>query len=129
MLTCTADKLRWYRLTNGYLQRDIADMIGIYRSTYIYYEKQEQKFYDIDQLQKIADIYKIDITCLLDDYMMFIYKGQAKQIKALRKSLGLTQDDLADLFNTSKSNIKHWEHERCFMQYDNFVKIRKFFDI
>ena len=77
----------------------------------------------------IADIYKIDITCLFDDYMMFMYKGQGVQIKTLRKSLGLTQDKLADLFGTPKSNIKHWEHERSFMQYDNFVKIKKFLGI
>ena len=58
-----------------------------------------------------------------------MYKGQGVQIKVLRKSLGLTQDKLADLFGTPKSNIKHWEHERSFMQYDNFVKIKRFFDI
>ena len=89
----------------------------------------QQKLYNIEYLRKIADIYNINITCLLDDYMMFMYKGQGKQIKSLRKSLGLTQDKLADLFNTPKSNIKHWEHERSFMQYDNFVKIKRFFDI
>ena len=129
MLTCTADKLRWYRLTNGYLQEEIADMTGIHRSTYVHYENIEQKLYDIDYLQKIADIYKIDITYLLDNYIMFMYKGQSVQIKALRKSLGLTQDKLADLLNTPKSNIKHWEQERCFMQYDNFIKIKRFFEI
>ena len=129
MLTCTADKLRLYRLTNGYMQKDIAEKTGIYRSTYVHYENQEQKLYDINYLQKIADIYKIDITCLLDDYMMFMYKGQGMQIKTLRKSLGLTQDQLADTFKTPKSNVKHWEQERCFMQYDNFVKIKRFFDI
>ena len=129
LLTCTADKLRWYRLTNGYLQREIADMIGVYRSTYIHYENTEQKLYDINYLQKIADIYNIDITCLLDDYMMFIYIGQGMQIKALRKSLGLTQKELANMFNTPKSNAKHWEQERCFIQYENYIKIKDFFDI
>ena len=53
---------------------------------------------------------------------------KGKQIKALRKSLGLTQYKLVDLFNTPKSNIKHWEQERSFMKYDNFVKIKKFLD-
>ena len=126
MLTYTADKLRWYRLKNGYTRKEIAEITGIYRSTYVHYENSEQKLYDINYLQMIADIYKIDITCLLDDYMMFMYKGQGVQIKALRKSLGLTQDKLADLFGTPKSNIKHCEQERCFMQYDNFVKIKSF---
>ena len=29
LLNTTADKLRWYRLKNGYLQSEIADMIGV----------------------------------------------------------------------------------------------------
>ena len=129
LLNTTADKLRWYRLTNGYLQKEIADMTGIHRSTYVHYENNEQKLYNIDYLQKIADIYNVNIACLLDDYMMFMYKGQRKQIKALRKSLGLTQKQLAEIFKTPKSNIKHWEQESSFMQYNNFVKIKRFFDI
>ena len=58
-----------------------------------------------------------------------MYKGQGMQIKALRKSLGLTQEELADMFNTPKSNVKHWEQERCFIQYENYIKIKDFFDI
>ena len=104
-------------------------MTGIYRTTYVHYENNEQKLYNIDYLQKIADIYNVNIACLLDDYMMFMYKGQGVQIKARRKALGLTQEQLADLFNTPKSNVKHWERERSFMQYDNFIKIKRFFDI
>ena len=38
-------------------------------------------------------------------------------------------NQLADLFGTPKSNVKHWERERSFMQYDNFIKIKRFFDI
>jgi transcriptional regulator with XRE-family HTH domain len=129
LLDTTAEKLKWYRLKNGYFQSEIADMIGIYRSTYIHYEEPSRKFYELDKLQLLADLYKVDIECLLDDYMLFLYEGQGKQLKALRKSFGLTQDELADLFNTPKSNIKHWEQERCFIQYDNFVKIKRCFDI
>ena len=33
------------------------------------------------------------------------------------------------MFNTPKSNVKHWEQEKYFMQYDNFIKIKAFFDI
>ena len=129
LLDSTADKLRWYRLKNGYLQVEIADMIGIDRSTYIHYEEPTRKFYELDKLQLLADLYKVNIESLLNDYMLFLYKGQGKQLKALRTSFGLTQNELADLFNTPKSNIKYWEQERCFMQYDNFVKIKRCFDI
>ena len=91
LLNTTADKLRWYRLQSGYLQAEIAEIIGIYRSTYIYYENPNRKLYDLDKLQLLADLYKVDIECLLNDYMLFLYRGQGKQLKAMRKVLGLTQ--------------------------------------
>ena len=87
LLNTTADKLRWHRLQNGYLQSEIADMIGVCRSTYIYYEEPSRKFYELDKLQLLADLYQVDIKCLLDDYMLFLYQGQSKQLKALRKEL------------------------------------------
>ena len=65
LLNTTAYKLRWYRLKNGYTQKEIAEITGIYRSTYIHYENTEQKLYDINYLQMIANIYKIDIICLM----------------------------------------------------------------
>ena len=84
ILNTTAEKLRWYRLKNGYLQSEIADMIGVCRSTYIHYEEPSRKFYELDKLQLLADLYQVDIKCLLDDYMVFTYKGQGRQIKTLR---------------------------------------------
>ena len=75
MLDNTADKLRWFRLKNGYLQAEIADLIGIYRSTYIHYEEPSRKFYELDKLQLLADLYRIDIECLLDEYMLFLHRG------------------------------------------------------
>ena len=123
LLTRTAEKLKWYRLKNGYLQSEIADIIEIYRSTYIHYEEPTRKFYELDKLQLLADLYQVDIECLLDDYMLFLYRGQGKQLKALRKELGLTQRQFADMVGVPIGNLKYWEQERCVMLYENFVKV------
>ena len=108
LLDTTADKLRWYRLQNGYLQSEIADMIGVYRSTYIYYEEPSRNFYELDKLQLLADLYQVDIECLLDEYMLFLFRGQGKQLKALRKELGLTQKQFADMVGVRFVSFKQW---------------------
>lgn len=89
-ITHTADKLRWYRYSNCVHQEEIAKVVDIHRTTYIRYESGELDFYPIDKLQLIAEFYGIEVTQLLDGYNMFLYKGQGQQVRALRKSMGLT---------------------------------------
>lgn len=129
MLHTTAEKLKWYRLKNEYLQSEIADMIGVYRSTYIHYEGPSRKFYELDKLQLLADLYQVDIECLLDDYMLFLYRGQGKQLKALRNKLHINQCMLANLIGVPLGTVKQWEQDRNIMRYYNFVKIKRYFDI
>ena len=124
LLNTTADKLRWYRLEDGYLQAEIAEIIGIYRSTYIHYEEPTRKFYELDKLQLLADLYQVDIECLLDDYMLFLYRGQGKQLKAMRKELGMTQRQFADMVGVRYISLKQWERERCVMLYENYIKVK-----
>ena len=129
MLTCTADKLRWYRLTNGNLQVEIADMIGIDRSTYIHYENPNRKLYELDKLQLLADSYQVNIECLLDDYMLFLYRGQGKQLKAMRRELRLTQRQFANMVGVPIGNLKHWEQEQCVMLYENYILLMDYIDL
>lgn len=129
LLTTTADKLKWYRLKNGYLQSEIADMICVYRSTYIHYEEPSRKFYELDKLQLLADLYQVNIECLLDDYMLFLYRGQGKQLMALRKELGLTQKQFADMVGVRYVSLKQWERERCVMLYENYLLIKVYITI
>lgn len=126
LLSTTAEKLKWYRLKNGYFQSEIADMIGISRSTYIHYESSSHKLYELDKLQLIADLYQVDIEYLLDEYMLFLYRGQGKQLKALRKKLGKTQQEFGKLINTSLGTVKQWESERCVMLHTSFIRIIQF---
>ena len=90
-ITETADKLRWYRYTNCVHQKDIAKVAGIDRTNYIDYESGRLDFYPIAKLKLIAEFYGIEVTELLDDYNLYMYKGQGWQVRALRKSMGMTQ--------------------------------------
>ena len=112
LLKSTGEKLRWYRYKNNLLQKDVADKIGVDRSTYIHYESTTHDLYSTDKLKKLAKLFGVNIKKLLDNYNLFLYKGQGKQIKALRNTLGLTVKAFAKLYNTTPNTVRNWENDK-----------------
>ncbi len=110
-LKTTAEKLRWFRYKNRILQIEVAQAIGIDRSTYINYEKLEHRAYPHENLKLIAKLYNIDLIDLLDEYNMFLYNGQGKQIQALRQSMNLDIYEFANLFGVKSTTVENWENE------------------
>lgn len=121
--TTVSDKLKWYRYQNGFLQSQVAKAIGVDRTTYSRYEENVIDIYPLDKLSKVAELFKIDITSLLDDYNLFLYNGQGQQIKKLRKSLKLTQSEFAKYIDTSLGTLKKWEQNRVNIQKKTFKKL------
>ncbi|MBE6964300.1 MAG: helix-turn-helix domain-containing protein [Ruminococcaceae bacterium] len=108
----TPDKLRWYRYQKGLLQRDVADFAGIDRSTYGSYEEAGRDYYPIEHMEKIAQLFDVPVEVLLDDYNLFLYNGQGKQIKAMRAARNMTQAEYARLLGVPIGNLKQWEIDR-----------------
>lgn len=107
-----ADKLRYYRYKKALLQRDVARHIGIDRVTYARYEETDD-FIPIDNLIKIAELFGIDPQeLILDDYSRFLFEGQGKQIRAIRKGMGMTQNEFGRLMGVHGGTVKNWEAER-----------------
>ena len=110
-----ADKLRYYRHRNGLLQREVADYVGIERTTYSAYEEDGRDYYSSDILENIADFFKVKVADLLDDYNTFLCDGQARQIKALRDKMKMTPAEFAAHFGITKEQIKKWEQGKARM--------------
>ncbi|MCL2573822.1 MAG: helix-turn-helix domain-containing protein [Defluviitaleaceae bacterium] len=110
-----ADKLRYYRHRNGLLQREVADYVGIERTTYSAYEEDGRDYYPYDTLQRIAEFLKVKATDLVDDYNTFLRDGQAHQVKALRNKMKMTQAEFAAHFDITKEQIKKWEQGKARM--------------
>ena len=108
----TPDKLRWYRYQKGLLQRDVADFAGIDRSTYGSYEEAGRDYYPIEHKEKIAQLFDVPVEVLLDDYNLFLYNGQGKQIKAMRAARNMTQAEYARRLGVPIGNLKQWEIDR-----------------
>lgn len=94
------------------LQREVAEYAGLDRTTYIHYESRERDYYPADKLEKIAELFDIDVTDLLDDYNRFIYDGQGWKIRKLRKSMSLTQYQFGKLYGVSAGAVKRWESDQ-----------------
>lgn len=108
----TPDKLRWYRYRRAMLQREVADYIGIDRSTYMSYEESGRDYYPIENMEKLAELYSVPVTELLDEFNMFLYNDQGKQIRDKRKKLNMTQSEYAAMLGVGLCNLKRWEQNR-----------------
>lgn len=105
-LITIADKLRWHRIRLGLLQKEVAGYIGVDRHTYSNFETNVQTYYPLDKLTRIAE--------LLDEYHLFIYKGQEEQLRVLRSRLGI-----------SLGTVKHWEQNRDRMLRSTYEQLIK----
>ncbi len=111
-ITEIADKLRWYRYKKALLQREVADCIGVDRNTYIHYEEPGRDYYPVESMEKLAALFDVSVTELLDDYNMFLYRNQGKQIREKRQALNMTQREYADVLGVPVSNLKRWEQNK-----------------
>ena len=111
-ITEMADKFRWYRYKKALLQREVADYIGIDRSTYVGYEKTGRGYYPIEHMEKLVTLFGIPVTDMLDGYNRFLYDGQGRQIRERRKHLGMTQREYAALLGVPLGALKRWEQNK-----------------
>ena len=79
--------------------------------------------YPLDKLAKASEFFEIDVTSLLDDYNLFLYRGQGQQIKRLRKSIKLTQPEFAKYIGVPLGTLKKWEQNRVNIQKKTFEKL------
>ncbi len=123
----TADKLKFYRLTNNYFQEDIANFLHVSRTHYGFYEERKDSCCALEHLEKISSLYNILVEDLMDDYHKFLYRGGIDKLKAIRKNMKLTSRDFASMFNVANSTILGWEHGDNIPTRKSFNKVKAVF--
>jgi len=110
-LKTVADKLQYARLAAGLLQRELAEKIGIDRTTLISYENGQtvEENMIIDWLIEIALACGMDKHFCCSPYHVFIIEDAGKQIKQYRKNMGLTQKKFAEQLGVWTTTIRRWE--------------------
>ena len=63
-------------------------------------------------MEKLAESYDVPVEELLDEYNLFLYKGQGEQIRKIRQGLGLTQKQYAEQLGVPPGTLKQWEQNR-----------------
>lgn len=74
-------------------------------------------------MNKLANLFEVDVYDLLDDYNRFIYDGQGKNIKKIRKELGITKKELAELMDTEVYKTKRFEQEKVRISKYNWERL------
>ena len=124
-ITNILDKLKYYRYQKALHQKDIAEYVGMDRATYSSYEEFERDYYPIENMQKIAKLFGVPVTELLDDYNLFLYNGQGQQVKKIRKSLHLTQVEFAQRLGVQTAMVKRWEQGKVRMYKGTWEKVTR----
>ena len=94
------------------LQKEVAQIVGIARSTYINLETGNHNGFDKTVADKLSKLYNIPVYDLLDDYNRFIAVGQGKLIREHRESLNLGKRPFARALGVDANMIRLWESER-----------------
>lgn len=63
----------------------------------------------LEHMKKLAELYNIPVTDLLDDFNLFLYNDQGKQIRAKRMQLGLSRKEYAKILGVHPGSPKKWE--------------------
>ena len=111
------ERLIEIREDNNLSQRDLASILNVSKSTYARWETQEQ-IIPLNRLVDFCNYFKVSMDYALNLSNENKYKKPissldrkliGNNIKLIRKKFSLTQQNLADLLNTSHSTISAYE--------------------
>lgn len=106
------DRLRWCRHHKGILQKDVAKVLGLTSSNYRNLENGRQEYLEKSIIDKLAAFYGLSPADLLDDYNLFLYRGQGKQLRAYRQQLNMSREQFAEFFHISPVSLASWECDK-----------------
>ena len=106
-----SQKLKELRKKQGLTQLELAERLFVSRQAISGWEAGTSRP-STENLQSLSRLFNIPLETLLDDYNLFLRKGQGEQIKTIRTKLGLTQREYADKLSVSLGSLKQWEQNR-----------------
>lgn len=110
MAETLGSKIKYYRKQKGYTQDMLAEKTELSKMSIRRYETGERQP-RVEQLKKIADVLEVSISEFMEDYeTQRICKQIGKKVQNLRKSQGLTQNELAKLADTDVTIIQCCEN-------------------
>lgn len=119
------DRLRFCRHKLCLMQKEVAQIVGIPRSTYINLETGKFNGFDKTTADKLSKLYNIPVDDLLDDYNRFLSCGQGKLIREYRESLNLAKRPFARHIGVDTNMLRLWENEQKQVSHKSWEKYFK----
>ena len=121
----TPERLRWCRHSMGLMQKEVAARIGVSRAVYVDMETGAVDHCPAAVADRLSALYGVPVERLLDGYNLFLYHGQAAQIREYRKRTGLSRKAFARLLGVSDSSVRAWESGRVQVSRQSWEKCFK----
>lgn len=119
------DRLRWCRYHMGLMQKEVAELAGISRARYIDLETGAVDYYPKEIVDKLAELFDVPATDFLDEYNLFLYRGQGKMIREYRESLGMKKKPFARMIGLDPGLLRAWEADQKQMFRNSWEKYFK----
>lgn len=148
-----AERLKELRLRKGFTQEELANKIGVAKSTLTGYEKGNREP-DLFKIKKLTQVLEVDANYLLglsksssnnttqelehisterikEDRKNInnIRENISNNITFYRKKMKLTQEELANKINVKKTSVSSWEHKANSPDIETLYELCKLFNI
>lgn len=94
------------------MQEDVAEFLGISLVRYKTLEDGCVDYIAKPLVDKLSALYNIAPCDFLDDYNLFLYRGQGNQLLAYRQQHGLSRAAFAKQIHASPSSLSCWEADK-----------------
>ena len=125
-MSTVGGRIKFYRLTKGLTQIELANIADLNVSTIIRYEDNQVE-YALEICNRIAQSLEINPKLIYDDYLNFLASDYQQSIRKTRKKLKLTQKEFANLLGLNLSSVRRWESGRAYPSRENYIKLIKLF--
>ena len=110
-------RLKKVRIYVDLKQREVAEILGVSRNSYNMQER-ENDLIPLRQLDRFCEIFHVSLDYVLGLSEIWEYPGSkvidpkllAKRIKRIRRENDVTQDELANILNITRSSISKYEN-------------------
>lgn len=148
-----AERLKELRLRKGFTQEELANKIGVAKSTLTGYEKGNREP-DLFKIKKLTQVLEVDANYLLglsksssnnttqelehisterikEDRKNInnIRENISNNITFYRKKMKLTQEELANKINVKKTSVSSWERKANSPDIETLYELCKLFNI
>ncbi len=121
-----AQNLICLREKNGITQSDLADILGVSRAAVGNWEAQN-RVPDIEMIIRLAGHFNMSLDDLVLKDLRPAKPMYAANLKYLREKHEMSQEEMAHLIQTSKSNISKYENGSVRLSVEQIMKISEYF--